>query len=122
MSVVMDSAHERDRLAALSAYGVMDTPPERDYDDIAELAASLCGTPIALVSLVDSERQWFKARVGLEAWETDRESSFCAHDLDGDEIMEVPDARVDRRFVDNPLVTGDPFVRFYAGAPLIGTS
>jgi signal transduction histidine kinase len=110
---------EQDRVAALHAYRVLDTAPENDFDDIAQLAAQLCGVPIALVSLVDSDRQWFKARIGLDVCETSRDSSFCSHAMWGDGVMQVRDARHDPRFADNPLVLGAPHIRFYAGAPLI---
>ncbi|MBS0630700.1 MAG: PAS domain S-box protein [Verrucomicrobia bacterium] len=98
--------------------GLLDTPPEREFDDIAALAAEICGAPIALVSLVDEKRQWFKARVGYEAQETPRDVSFCAHALELDDLLIVPDATTDPRFADNPLVRGEPGIRFYAGAPL----
>jgi signal transduction histidine kinase len=112
--------NEAERLKALLAYDILDTLPERVFDDLARLASTLCGTPIAAVSLVDSERQWFKASVGLDVSETPREVSFCAHAiLEGDRVLEVPDATLDPRFADNPLVTGDFHLRLYAGAPLV---
>ena len=113
---------ERQRLAALQALAVLDTPPEPALDAITLLAADRFDTEIALVSLVDSNRQWFKARHGLEACETSRADSFCGHCIASDDVMVVPDATRDPRFAANPLVTGAPHIRFYAGAPLITSS
>ena len=110
--------NEARRLAALREAALLDTPPEREFDDIAALAAEICGTPIALVSLIDEIRQWFKARVGLEVRETPRDVSFCAHALDLDDLLVVPDATADPRFAENPLVRDAPCIRFYAGMPL----
>ena len=111
---------EPDRLEALRAYSILDTLDEQAFNDIALLAGSICETPIALISLVDEQRQWFKARVGLQARETPRDFAFCAHAiLDAQNVLVVKDARADPRFEDNPLVTGDPNIRFYAGAPLL---
>ena len=107
------------RLAALARYSVLDTPPEQAFDDLTALAAQVCATPMALVSLVDEHRQWFKARVGLDVCSTSREVAFCDHALDGTEVLVVPDAALDPRFAGNPAVTDDPHIRFYAGAPLI---
>jgi CheY-like chemotaxis protein len=112
-------ADEPARLATLRALDVLDTPPDRVLDELAHVASRVCGTPIALVSLVDEARQWFKARVGLTATETGRDVAFCAHAIHGREPFEVADSHVDPRFADNPLVTGPPHLRFYAGAPLI---
>ena len=109
---------EADRLRALKQYGVLDTTPEASFDDIANLAARLCDAPMAAVSLVDAERQWFKAEVGLGVRETPRPLSFCAHAMLADTVMVVTDAFEDPRFADNALVTGPPHIRFYAGHPL----
>jgi GAF domain-containing protein len=110
---------EADRLEALRQYNILDTPAEQTYDDITALAAFICDVPIALVSLVDADRQWFKSRVGLDTQETSRDVSFCAHAILGPTIMMVNDATQDERFFDNPLVTSAPGIRFYAGVPLI---
>ncbi len=109
---------EADRLAALARYDVMDTPRESDFDDIVQVAAQICGVPMALISLVDDRRQWFKAAKGLAAPETAREVAFCAHAIQQRGIFQVENAATDARFAENPLVTGDPNLRFYAGAPL----
>lgn len=113
-------ADEVTRQQALESFRILDSLPEQSYDDIVTLAAHICSVPIALISLIDSERQWFKAKVGLDAPQTPREQAFCAHAiLNPSDIMEVPDATLDPRFANNPLVTGEPGIRFYAGAPLV---
>ena len=112
--------NETQRLNALKQYAVLDTPAEPAFDDLARLAAHICQTPIALIVLVDSTRQWFKAKVGMETAETARDLAFCAHAiLNSSEVLEVHDARRDERFFDNPFVTSDPHIRFYAGVPLV---
>jgi GAF domain-containing protein len=112
--------NEERRLRALHGVEILDTPAEKAFDDLVRLAAYVCETPIAAVSFVDHDRQWFKAKVGLEVPETKRDISFCAHAVTlPDEPLIVPDASLDVRFSDNPLVTGEPKIRFYAGAPLV---
>jgi anti-sigma regulatory factor (Ser/Thr protein kinase) len=110
---------EASRLAALRHYKILDTEPERGFDDLALLASQICGTPIALITLVDADRQWFKSRVGISLAETSRAVSFCSHAINQPDLFIVPDALADARFRDNPHVTGEPHIRFYAGAPLI---
>jgi two-component system NtrC family sensor kinase len=111
-------SNDQQRLKILREYEVLDTSPERQFDDITLLASTICQTPIALVSLIDEDRQWFKSRVGLAATETPRDISYCGHAIHQTEVFIVPDAFADPRFADNPLATGAPHVRFYAGAPL----
>ena len=113
-------ADEAERLRELHDLLLLDTPPEERFDRVVRFAAEQLEMPIALVSLVDAHRQWFKARVGLSATETDRDISFCGHAILNPELFVVEDARLDPRFADNPLVTGAPHIRFYAGAPLRG--
>ena len=109
---------EPSRLRALQHYEILGSPPEAVFDDLAELASQICGTPIGMVSLVDSDRQWFKARRGISLSETPRSEAFCAHTIQNDGVLEVQDAREDSRFRDSMLVKGPPGMRFYAGAPL----
>jgi GAF domain len=109
---------EAARIEALRQYRILDTPSEQAYDDVTALAAYICDVPISLISLVDSDRQWFKSKVGLNVNETSRDVSFCAHAILDEHIMIVNDTHHDARFDDNPLVTCAPNIRFYAGVPL----
>lgn len=112
--------NEQQRLEKLQSLNILDTLPEETYDDITYLAAQLTETPISLITLVDTNRQWFKSRYGLDVTETHRDMAFCAHAIrEPEELLIVPDATADDRFSDNPLVTGPPDIRFYAGAPLV---
>jgi len=111
--------NEKQRLKVLWQYDVLDTIPEEVFDDLTELAARICEAPIALITLVDEDRQWFKSKVGVTDNETSRDISFCAHAILQSDLFIVPDATKDQRFAHNPLVTSDPKIRFYAGAPLI---
>jgi GAF domain-containing protein len=110
---------EKKRLKVLWQYEVLDTVPEELFDDLTELAARICEAPIALISLVDENRQWFKSKVGTTVSETSRDVSFCAYAIKQSGLFVVPDATQDERFANNPLVVSDPKIRFYAGAPLI---
>jgi len=111
--------NESERLEALRRYEVLDTESEGKFDDLTLLARHICDTPIALISFVDAERQWFKSRIGLTTSQTPRAVSFCGHAILEEDVMVVPDAAADERFADNPMVTGEPGIRFYAGAPLL---
>ena len=118
MSAASTLLSERARLAALERYAIVDTTPEEAFDELARLASMICETPIALISLVDASRQWFKSRVGLAATQTPRDQSFCAHAIQERNVFIVQDAQSDPRFAGNPLVIGEPNIRFYAGAQL----
>lgn len=109
---------EAGRLAALDEASILDSMPEQEFDDIVRIASLVCGTPMAVIGLIDRDRQWYKAKVGVVADQVSRELSFCAHTILQEQVLEVPDARADARFSDNPFVTTQPGIRFYAGAPL----
>jgi diguanylate cyclase (GGDEF)-like protein len=113
---------EAARLTELRSLDLLDSAPEERFDQVTRLAQRLFGVPVALVSLIDDDRQWFKSRQGVEAAETARDVAFCGHAILGDDIFQVPDAMVDPRFRDNPLVLADPGVRFYASCPIVGPS
>ena len=110
---------EKKRLKVLWQYDVLDTVPEEVFDDLTELAARICEAPIALITLVDEDRQWFKSKVGTSVVETSRDISFCAHAIQQEGLFIIPDTTKDKRFAKNPLVVSDPKIRFYAGAPLV---
>jgi GAF domain-containing protein len=112
-------SNEEHRLEALQRYRILDTAAEASYDDITSLAGYICGTPMAFVSLVDTARQWFKSKVGLDLAETSREVAFCAHTILGSDLLEVSDALQDARFADSPLTRPPHAIRFYAGMPLV---
>lgn len=114
--------NEVKRIEILWKYDVLDTPPEKLFDELTSLAAYICEAPVALISLVDENRQWFKSKVGISLKETSRDISMCAHAILQKNLMIVPDATQDERFKDNPFVVSDPKIRFYAGAPLITPS
>ena len=119
MATPMPIKNESARVAALQKYAILDTEPERAFDDLVLLASFICNAPIALISLVDQDRQWFKAKVGVTVSETPRELAFCATAIRQTDLFVVPDTLNDERFRNNPLVTSEPNIRFYAGAPLI---
>ena len=110
--------NEVDRMRALRSYKILDTHPEERFDDLTQLAAIICGVPISLITLLDTDRQWFKSRFGLDVQETPRAQAFCTHAIMQPEMFVVSNAADDVRFAENPLVKGDPHIRFYAGAPL----
>jgi GAF domain-containing protein len=122
MEVAMDAAapsQEAARVAALDRYAILDTEPEQSFDDLVVLASYICKTPIAMLSLVDDRRQWFKSKVGVEIRETPKEISFCRHAIQQEDLFIVPDTLKDPRFKENPMVVGEPHIRFYTGAPII---
>src|SRR5438309_5147971 len=118
-SMTPTPTNETDRLQALLNYKVLDTAPEVEFDSLVSLASYISETPVAMISLVDSDRQWFKAKIGTTVTETARDVAFCAHAICQSDLFVVPDALADKRFATNPLVTADPNIRFYAGAPLV---
>jgi GAF domain-containing protein len=116
----MTNTPEQARVEALREYGIMDTPPEEEFENITSLASRICGTPMSLITLLDDKRQWFKASIGIDVKETPIEYAFCAHAIKNpSELTVVPDSRKDRRFANNPFVTGEPHIVFYAGMPLV---
>ncbi|KAF0242532.1 MAG: GAF sensor signal transduction histidine [Chitinophagaceae bacterium] len=116
-------ADDHRRLRELYRYEVLDTSYEDEFNDVVKLAATICRTPIALISLIDAQRQWFKAKVGIDANEFTRDISFCGHTIAAETaVFEIHDATQDERFLDNPLVVGEPYIRFYAGVPLINNN
>lgn len=120
MKIAPQLPNESGRLVELERYGILDTPRDPLLDNITQTAADICGTPIALISLIDSTRQWFKSSVGMPVRETSRDQAFCTHAiLEPDKLMEIEDTALDERFHDNPLVVGEPMIRFYAGKPLV---
>lgn len=118
MDAGLTDRHDTDRLAVLDAYGILDTPPEKAFDDVVQLLSELLQAPMAAVNLIAQDRQWFKAEIGLHTREMPLDDSICKFALLQDELMVVPDTRLDSRFSGNPLVTGGPGLRFYAGALL----
>jgi len=116
----MTNTAEQARLEALRQYGIMDTPPEEEFENITSLASRICGTPMSLITLLDDQRQWFKSAIGIDLKETPIEYAFCAHAIKNpSELTVVPDSRKDERFANNPFVTGEPHIVFYAGMPLV---
>lgn len=116
---ISPSPREAERLSELREFCILDTPSEEDFDGLTALAAYICEAPMAMISLVDEDRQWFKSKVGLDVLETARHIAFCTHTIAQEDVLVVPDVSLDKRFADNPFVTSAPYIRFYAGAPLL---
>ncbi|MGN6645167.1 MAG: sensor histidine kinase [Cytophaga sp.] len=120
MEIAAIPANEAERLQALREYSILDSLPEKDFEDITRIASEICQTPISLITLIDADRQWFKSKVGIDHTGSSRDQAFCAHAINApDEILNIKDSRLDQRFFDNPFVTGDPNAVFYAGVPLV---
>ena len=113
------SPSEKERLCALYAYNILDTPVEKSFDNLAKLATQIFNIPIALISLLDKDRQWVKSSIGTDVKEFPREQSFCEYTIQGNTVFEIPDTLLDERFINYPVVNSEPHVRYYAGAPLI---
>ena len=119
MLIAQLPTNENNRLRDLYSYDILDTPAETDFDELVELASQICKCPISLITLIDKDTQWLKSKKGIEKTQTPRDVAFCSHAILQDDVMVVENALEDERFHDNPLVTEDPNIRFYAGAPIV---